>query len=183
MPDPHEFTLIERCYERKFAAHPPVAFEQYLSHPSSEGISAALGFRRADRGPLYLETYLDEPVEAAVSRAFGNRVERGKIIEVGNLAAESAPAMLGLWSLTANDLGGDGEIVVATLTSPLRAMFARLGLKLVILAPARPERVGGDVVRWGRYYQLDPMVCAGSVVEGQAALARFAQRRGRRACA
>lgn len=165
-------TLIRRRYREVFGAEIVPAFGSFVGRPKDGACAAALGYRRAGAAPLFLEAYLDEAVEAAVGRAFGKRVRREAIIEIGNFAADTAQAMIALWSAAANDLGHTGDVAVATLTAPLRRMFARLGVPIVELADADAERIGGEST-WGSYYELEPKVCAGLIGEGQKALAAF----------
>ncbi|MCB2047002.1 MAG: thermostable hemolysin [Novosphingobium sp.] len=173
--------LIRRKYQEVFGAAFRPSFESWMHAGNGEG--AALGYCRAGAQPLYLEGYLDCPIEDMVSAALGRQVERNSIIEIGNLAADSAPGMVELWGQAANDLGGNGEVAVATLTAKVRRMFARIGLPVTVLAPARPERLGTGAAQWGSYYESDPMVCMGVIAEGQAALSAFLARRSRKAAA
>lgn len=139
---------------------------------------AVMGYRRAGEDALFLERYLDAPVEQCVSLALSRPVARANIIEIGSLAADDAFAMVDLWATAANDLGGACEVAVATLTAPLRRMFTRMGVSLHALAPASRER-SGDAQTWGRYYESDPLVCAGIIAQGQHAITTyFASRRG-----
>jgi hypothetical protein len=55
-------------------------------------------------------------------------------------------------------------------------MFGRLGVNLIELAKADPARVADDGSDWGQYYELEPMVCAGLIADGQRQLSRFAAR-------
>ena len=123
----------------------------------------------------------DRSIEQELSNLFERTVTRGDIVEIGNLASDNAMAMISLWAEAANDLGSEAEIAVAVLTAPLRSMFRRLGVTLYEIAPARPERLGEKAEQWGAYYQLEPMVCAGFIAEGQQRLARLITRRGRAA--
>lgn len=165
-------TLIERRYADVHGASPNLNYPAFSLHGCNGVVGAALGFRRADRGALFLEAYLDAPVETYVTAAFGQSVARCDIVEIGSMAADTAQAMIGLWARAANDLGDQAEIAVAVLTAPLRSMFRRLGLTLHELLPAQADRLGAAAGQWGRYYELDPIVCAGRIVEGQARLAR-----------
>lgn len=91
------------------------------------------------------------------------------------MAAVPTAAMLTLWNVTAANLVGQHRVAVATLTLPLRKMFARVGLPLVELATADPDRLHADARdRWGSYYDTRPMVCAGEIAAGCAALQAFA---------
>jgi Thermostable hemolysin len=183
MVESAEFSLIRRRYHDVFSATITPGFGAWM-HSGAHGASgAALGYRRACEELLFLECYLDQPVEKAVSSALGRAVSRAQIIEIGNFASDNALAMIELWGAAANDLAGGHEVAVATLTAPLRSMFGRIGLPITVLAPARPERLGGNAAAWGGYYELDPQVCAGIIADGQQAINAFQQRRLRRAAA
>lgn len=170
MTDPQR-RLVRETYSRAFGAQIDPASHQFLAETRAEGPLAVLGYTRAGAEPLFLERYLDLPVEAMVAEAFGCAVSRGQIVELGNLAACNGWAAVKLWSRAANDLGAEMEFAVATLTAPLRAMFARIGLPVTILAPARPTPA--EQARWGSYYEADPQVCAGRIAAGQDAITRF----------
>ena len=169
---------VERRYRESFGATLRADYSNFLGRSAEADCCAALGFRRAGAVPLFLEAYLDAPIEVAASRALGRNVAREAIVEIGNFAADNALVMLGLWTEAANDLGDASEVAVATLTSPLRQVFARIGIPIVEIAPANPARIGAGR-EWGDYYASAPMVCAGVIAEGQQALARFAARRVR----
>ncbi|RYG79936.1 MAG: hypothetical protein EON59_15525 [Alphaproteobacteria bacterium] len=135
---------------------------------------AALAYRSAADEPLFLETYFDAPIEDIVSRAFGRSVTRKSIVEIGCLAAAPTPALLRLWVDAAAVLSEHHEIAVATLTLPLRAMFARVGMPLISLGTAYSTRLDpGDAAQWGSYYAARPMICAGDIRAGHAALTTF----------
>lgn len=174
-----EFSMVQTCYQRAFGARLEPFFAHYQSRLHNGTYAAALGFRRASEGRLFLESYLDESVEDAVSAAFACEATRDRIVEIGNFGAVNAMAMIELWTATANDLGAQDEYAVATLTAPLRAMFSRLGVSVTVLADARPERLGSASIAWGNYYHRQPQVCVGRIADGQAALSRFAARRFR----
>lgn len=176
-------SVMGRKYLEVFGASPTPSFNDYVATGREPDRLAALGYRRASEGPVFLESYLEEPVEVAVASAFGRPVARSAIVEIGNFAADNALVMLELWGAVANDLAGSSEIAVATLTAPLRRIFERVGLPFVSLAPASAERLGEAAAEWGSYYRQDPQVCAGLITEGQAAIARWHSRRPVRAAA
>lgn len=182
MPPTTDTSLICRRYHEVFGARPAPSFRDYVQHGAGTP-AALLGYRRASEAALFLEAYLDRPVEDHLTQAFGRNVARAEVVEIGNFAADNAIAMIQLWGAAANDLAGVSEIAVATLTAPLRRMFARIGVPLIELCLARPERLGAEAAHWGRYYQNDPRVCAGSIREGQGAIAAFLARRDRKAAA
>lgn len=175
--------LISRRYADAHGAMPTVSFTHFHAHGSGTAIGAVLGYRRADLGKLFLEAYLDRPVEDMLGAALGRSFRRHDIVEIGNLAASNAPAMIALWAQASNDLADEAEIAVAVLTAPLRSMFRRLGITLHEIAPARIERLGAEGAQWGRYYASDPVVCAGFIADGQDRLSRLVARRERRRCA
>ncbi len=135
---------------------------------------AALAVRQAADETLFLETYFDKPIEMIVSAAFGRQIARSAIVEIGCLAATPTSAMLRLWSEAAIRLSDGHEIAVATLTRPLRTMFTRVGLPFIELAEANPKHLHHEIRdRWGRYYETQPVVCAGDILGGKAALTAF----------
>ena len=166
-------SVLGRKYLEAFGASPRPSFNEYFAAGREPDRLAALGYRRAGEEPVFLETYLDSPVEAEVSRAFGRHVARSAIVEIGNFAADNALVMLELWGTVANDLAGHSEIAVATLTAPLRRIFAHIGVPFVSIADATPERLGEHASEWGRYFIQDPQVCAGEIIAGQRAIAAW----------
>jgi Thermostable hemolysin len=176
-----DIALIDRKYREKLGAKITPNFQSWLHCGSGDARSAALGFRRASSEPLFLEVYLDRPIESFVSATLNRPVARNEIIEIGNFAAENAMAMIALWGAAANDLGGNAEVAVATLTAPLRRMFLRIGIPMEVMAPATPDRLGKASKNWGRYYSLDPQICVGVISEGQQAIANFISRRAGKA--
>lgn len=146
----------------------------YVVNAASDQPRAALAVRRAAEEPLFLETYLGKPVEAVVSAAFGRMIDRSAIVEIGCLAATPTSAMLRLWSQAAISLSDGHEVAVATLTLPLRKMFARVGLPFIELALADPQHLHPEAREgWGRYYEAHPVVCAGDIAAGRSALRAF----------
>jgi len=177
MPSSLHSDLICRKYREVFGASIQPAFASWQETGASGKTSAALGYRRAGADPLFLEAYLDAPVEDLVSERLGRSIAREAIVEIGNFASDNALAMIELWGAAANDLGGQSEVAVATLTAPLRRMFARIGLPFTVIAPARPDRLEAGSTDWGSYYELDPQVCMGLIAEGQHAIGAFLARR------
>ena len=122
------------------------------------------GWRCAGTEQLFLENYLDVPIETAVSRLAGRPVDRQRIVEVGNLAAEVRGGGVEVILTLAAHLDRLGfEWVVFTATSELIGMLRRLGLPPLALAAADPERLGADAGAWGSYYATHPVVVAGRI--------------------
>lgn len=177
MPSSPDVSLIGKRYQEVFGARLSPAFAEFHASTNANGTSAALGYRRADEFPLFLEAYLDGPIEWHVGQSLGRQVARDAIVEIGNFASSNAMAMVALWGTVANDLAGRSEVAVATLTAPLRRMFARIGVPIHEITPAWPEGRIGNIDRWGSYYDSDPVVCCGVIETGQAAITRFLARR------
>lgn len=178
MIETHLGNLVRRRYLRVHGALAQPCFTDMLDVARAGASRAVLGYRRADHDALFLECYLDAPIEVCLTKALGRPVARASIIEIGSLAADDGFAMVSLWAMAANDLGGECEVAVATLTAPLRHMFMRMGVPLYMLAPATVDRVGNPEL-WGRYYDSDPMVCAGLIAEGQRAISAYLSPRRR----
>lgn len=133
-------------------------FLLYLAHLGEGHALAAMGYRFADCGPLFLESYLDAPVEVVLGRP------RSEIIELGNLAA-AQPGML-RWMILVleaflRELGGTQ--VVFTGTTSLANSFRRMGVRLTPLAEADPARIPDARRYWGSYYEHRPMVFVGTL--------------------
>jgi hypothetical protein len=127
-------------------------------------VIAATGWRPADGEQLFLERYLDLPIEQAMAHLASQNVRRDRIVEVGNLAAEKPGSSIHVVLELARHLDRLGyEWVVFTATSELIGIFARLGLPLLALAPADPERLGSEATAWGSYYDTGPIGVAGRI--------------------
>ena len=167
--------LIGRRYARAHGATPATDYPHYcmIAAGREEAPSAVLGFRSAGQGRLFLEDYLDVPIEAAVSRAFARSIDRSRIVEIGAHASDRSRATVALWARAVRHLDQIADVAVAVLTAPLRGMFARLGITVIEICDADPARLGDAGAGWGRYYDLDPKVCAGLIAPAKPRLAHF----------
>ena len=128
---------------------------------------AAIGVRDAAGGPLFLERYLDLPVEAHIERMHGAPVARGRIAEVGNLAAlGTGHSRLLIVALTDLLIAEGFEWVVFTATAEVANSFQRLALAPLVIGTADPARMGDERDDWGRYYDCSPRVMAGAIRGG-----------------
>lgn len=165
-----------RAFEDFIAARFARAYGARLTHflPHLLGVQdglgrwqAAAGYAAAGAQPLFLEQYLDQPVEQALTAAIGAPIARGSVVEVGNLAANSAGMARALIPQLARHLHRMGYRWVAfTATRALRNSFHRLGLKPVPIAAADPARLADGGAHWGSYYDQDPVVVAGKISLG-----------------
>ena len=123
---------------------------------------AAAGYTPAASGMLFLEHYLDRPVEVVLSGALGARVQRPRIVEVGNLVAAAAGAgRRFLPALGRHLVELDYQWVVFTATREVRNLLRRLSYPAHVLGPAACERLPDHGAAWGSYYAHDPSVMAG----------------------
>lgn len=174
----HDAALIALIHDRYAAVHgaiPASDYPTYLTVGAPDLPQAALGYRMANAGALFLEGYLDRPIEVVLTERLRRPVPRARIVEVGDHASQRPGATVSLWREAAAALAVQADVAVAVLTRPLRSMFARLGLELIELAPARIEALGTAGSTWGRYYQTDPAVCAGDIAACRAQLDRSAR--------
>jgi hypothetical protein len=152
--------IFQRHYDAELSSFAP----NLMLLEKNGRIAAVAGWRCAGTERLFLENYLDAPIETAVSRLAGRPVDRQRIVEVGNLAAEVRGGSVEVMVTLAAHLDRLGfEWVVFTATSELIGMLRRLGLPPLALASADPERLGTDARLWGSYYATHPVVVAGRI--------------------
>ena len=148
-----------------------------LRHDSGR-LLAVLGMRCASESSLYLEKYLDGPVEQLLCAATSAPVQRALLVEVGNFAVGAAGG--GRWLITALTafLYSAGKTwAVFTCGPALQNAFRRLGIGLVVLAPADPMRLDEkERSRWGSYYAQRPLVMAADVGQSYHVLAALFER-------
>jgi hypothetical protein len=162
-------TYIETTYAEAFSSRIRAHYPTLMSVQDARGeIHAAVGFRLASDGPLFLERYLDEPIEAVLAAA------RAGVAEIGNLASASAGASLFLFMALARHLHQLGcDHAVATATRQLRRSFGRVGFPTRTLTTADPTRLGAEAKDWGGYYERDPEVLAGAIAPALAPLSQL----------
>lgn len=176
--DDPQRAAVEAFIRQVYARHHGAVVRQFMpwlvSLNEGDSIVAAAGYRLAD-GPLFLENYLDAPVEVLLS-AQGSPVARGRIAEVGHLAATRAGEGRRLIRRLGPHLAQrQVEWVVSTLTEELRHLFVRMGVTPLAIGTADPRRLGAQAADWGRYYDHHPMVLAGHLPQ---ALRRFGLKGG-----
>lgn len=162
-------SLIRSRYGAIHGATPTSDYPDYLCVANDDTPKAVLGLRRAESATLFLERYLDAPIEQVLGAWLARPVPRARIVEIGCHASQHCRATIALWREAAETLSDEADVAVAVLTRPLRAMFARLALPLEVIAPASRDAVD-DPAAWGRYYDSDPRVCAGSIADCRTAL-------------
>jgi len=154
--------MISAVYRRRYDALPPDFAPMLVSLSNPHGPVAAAGYRPAAQGPLFLERYLDRPVEHLLSTTRSVMASRAAIVEVGHLASTRAGDGRRLVYCLGQHLLDEGYAwVVSTVTRELRKMFLRLGITPLALGIADPRALGDEQLRWGRYYEHEPVILAG----------------------
>jgi hypothetical protein len=171
--------FVSSCFQQHYGAEIRHFMPLLMSlSDQHDELKAVLGFRYADRNPLFLEKYLERPVEQVLAAKLKRPVNRSHLVEVGNLAVNTAGG--GRWLITALTayLSTTGcEWALFTIGSPLHNAFIRLGLQLVDLAAARRESLPlEEQALWGSYYEQKPKVMAGNIAQGHAVLWSVCQR-------
>ena len=168
--------FIKECFASAYGARVCSFMPRLFKLTTLRGeLVAAFGIRTAQAGQLFLETYLDEPIERAIENKTGVKPQREQIVEVGNLAAIYPGAVRWMIIALTMRLYDEGhEWVVFTGTTALRNAFHKLGLRPVVIGPARPDRLDADErARWGSYYDTQPMVMAGNIRYGFQAMSHL----------
>lgn len=156
--------FVRKAFKTRYQAEVSSFAPNLMLLEQGERTVAVTGWRCAGDDQLFLECYLDSPVEAAVARLAGHPVQRERIVEVGNLAADKAGGSVDVILTLARHLKQLGyEWVVFTATRELIGIFRKLGLPLLALAPADPARLIEPVDDWGSYYASAPIVVAGRI--------------------
>jgi hypothetical protein len=166
-PDQAEREGLERFVADAFAREHAARVRSFMPvlvgcRDARRRLRGVVGLRYAEAGPLFLERYLGRPADELLRDATGGDIERGRIVEVGNLAGCHCRAAARLIAvLPPLLLAQHLEWVVFTATRVVRGMLAAFDAPLVELALAAEACVAGGIDEWGRYYTTDPRVCAG----------------------
>jgi hypothetical protein len=172
--------LVAEVFRCEYGAAIPQLPDLMIAVVDGAGQPQCVASLRDCSDGFFSEQYLDRPVEAAIAAASGQSVEREDILELCALAAARPGGLLSLMRGFASlGLRSGYRWGLFTATQRLRTMTARMGLSLVDLGPARPERIA-DAERWGSYYQQSPRVCA---IDGWPAQARLDRMQLRERCA
>lgn len=139
-------------------------------HDANCRLKAAVGYRAAATGKLFLETYTNGPIEQVLHRQSGWRVVREEIVEVGSLACNNGRAAMEIVAALGPALIEQGfSWVVFTGADTVRNVFRRLNLRPMALCIANKSMLGGRQHEWGSYYDHNPVVMAGRLADGVAA--------------
>jgi len=162
---------ISRVFAETYGARLYSFLPLLLSHGDGNNIHAALGLRRADSGPLFLEQYLNQPVEQRLAEASGSAVARADIVEIGNLVSTSRGSSRLLFLMLAELFAAAGVTwAIFTATPEVYRLLSKLTGNQVVLCRADGRRLGDKVADWGSYYDTEPAVTAINVAEERRAL-------------
>ncbi len=169
-------------YARRYGARLTDFTPWLLSAARGEAPGAApgavLGLRPALADALFLERYLDRPVEQQLAARLRRPVDRSGIVEISNLAASKPAARRLLFAALVEILARSGhQWLVCTATTRVRCLIRAMGLPLLTLAAADPQRMGAEREQWGGYYQGGPRVVAGEIATASAAIAASPEHR------
>lgn len=161
---------VAQRYELAFDAHIQQFMPSFLGLVQQSDIRSLCGIRDASKEALFLEQYLDFPIEEIIQQLSGCQVERKDLIEFGQLASFSKGlSPLHFYLITRQLVAMGYTWCVCTVTDTLFALFKRLGLDSYDVALADAARVE-NAQQWGRYYQHQPRIIVGNLVESLARL-------------
>lgn len=164
--------FIHDIYAKQYQADLGSFLPYLLSIKSPDrGHAAIAGLRPAASSKLFLENYLPSSIDSLLG------VERGNIVEVGNLApAGAGQARWLITSITALLYSAGFTHVVFTATPLMFNAFRRMRLPLNFLAKATADCLPPEEkARWGSYYCTEPKVYWGDINYGITALFSRAQ--------
>jgi hypothetical protein len=159
--------FIEQGYFDRFGSVITDHYPTLLSLQNSRGeVLAALGVRNAAHERLFLERYFDEPIERVIAVATGVVPVRAQILEIGNMASIGRSASARLIAGSAMYLEASRcRYAVVTATDELRKMLGSFGFAWDMLGPARPDRLPDRGRSWGRYYEQNPEILVGEILQ------------------
>lgn len=157
---------LETCIARKFDSQYGAKIQHFLPYllslNDSTQLDAVVGIRLAAESPLFLEQYLNTRIEQSISRAVGRPVDRGQVVEIGNLAAAVPGTASLLFVLLAIVLDRAGvRWVACTATPQVQGMFDRLNFATHTLCRAEATALEDSDQEWGDYYDSLPKVTIG----------------------
>ena len=151
--------VFRRDHDARIASHYP---ELLCLENRTGDLIGVCGIRMAEGGPLFLESYLDMPVEQAAGAALHRKVQRERIVEIGNLATDGRGSSLSMIEATALLIIARGfDVAVLTATSKLRRVFSHVGIATTVFGGADPRRLADGGGSWGTYYSGRPLLLVG----------------------
>lgn len=165
----HYNVEIEKFYPKLLSIESFNTTDSAHNSGNKSTIKAIAGVRCAADEALFSEYYLAQNLEDELSSIYGTKMERQKIVEVGNLAPANVGQMRWLIaSITAYLYSAGFEYIVFTAVPGVYNAFKRMGIPLTDITEAKQECLPGDLKQsWGeKYYVHKPMVLAGDIAQG-----------------
>ena len=148
-------------YVKHFDAHLTAFFPIILTviRVSDNKIISALGLRYADIDSLFSECYLAEPIEKLIIHNNQHKIDRKRIIELGNFVVSKNSDVNRVMPIISKYIKSlDVEWAIYTLTKPIKSFFDAFNVELCLLGQANKEAVNGAANDWGKYYDFKPAV-------------------------
>jgi hypothetical protein len=168
---PEMESFVAREFLQQYSATVKKFMPWLLGLSCDNELIGVAGLRPAAQGQLFIEQYLDRRIEEEVALYTGLPVERDSIIEIGNLAGHYPGVTRALFPLLTELLFKRGyQWGVCNTTPTVQNALMRLGIPIVPMVRALPERLGVERFAWGSYYTKETTVIAISPVAAHDAL-------------
>lgn len=151
---------IRTVYEQAFGARCLAFPRTLIAFVDGDHRPLCAAGLRTSNDDFFSEIYLDAPIEKILSLTTRTSVSRESIFEFTTLAsanAEVSPLFLRQLATLGKSMGFQWCFFTATVR--LRKLLRGLGVSIVDLGPANPERLK-DAACWGSYYTHQPRICA-----------------------
>lgn len=153
-------SFIRKTYALRYDAVLTFFPENILTLLDRENrIICAAGVRDQSEG-FFSEYYLDMPIECVLRERTGSEILRRDVFEVSTLASQT-PCSSAAFIRQIISYGEARGFAWSffTATSRLQMLLGRIGIPLIDLAAALPDRIV-EAELWGRYYATRPRVWA-----------------------
>lgn len=165
--------FVHQVFAQRHRADVQSFYPTLLSFHDHERRRAVVGLRDGLADRFFAEQYLPQPAQQTIGERLGVQIHRDDVVEVGNLALESAGDARWVIAASTRFLHVLGyRWVLFTAIRTLINAFQRLGLQPVPLVSAQPLLLADKGLQWGDYYQAGPVVCAGNIESGYQKLHR-----------
>ncbi len=130
----------------------------------NDQLSGAVGICAAEKTPLFLEQYLTRSAEQEISRIMCQPIDRGRVVEIGNLVATRRGGSYLLFAVLAATLYLAGfRWMLFTATEQVEHIIRKMSFKPTVLCEADQCCLRDQSTQWGNYYANKPKVMAGDL--------------------
>ena len=155
--------LARTRYARDYQARIEPAPDCFIAlspdeHPGAAPLACA-GLTYGGTRGLLIENYFGGAAADVIAERVGEGCEPTGLVEVGPLASIEPGAGLALLRMLPAFCWCNGaEYALCTITRPLSAMLARIGIRFTPVTPAREDLLPSEQQgRWGTYYDTAPI--------------------------